>query len=335
MTQSARPAKKVNPTPLKETDKFAFLPYVHIDEPIRPFEVEDYTHDSMAVEIVNTLRQGKKWKDMDFTGVNFKGADLSGLDLSEANFSKTNLSGVNFKDCNLQAVDFSYAYFEQTDLSDADLSGACLDGIFYRDCNIEGAQLDEKQKHYIYTLEWLIEQIESGKIDISMLSQEDLNMLDLRLLDLSKVDLSKVDLSAFDLTGVNLSGTYISKLTLFSHESMFKLQEKTQRFAQMNQKMQALMVKKMAVERESTFKAFAKKESKRKDNLRALTKQTQRPDKKRLPDENQKAEEKNAPQSTAPKVVATAQATQQTEPQITVINKQPQQTRQARGKKRT
>lgn len=320
MTKNERPAKKINPTPLKETDKFAFLPYVHIDSPLRPFEVEDYTHDATAVEIVDTLRQGKKWKDMDFTGINFKGADLSGLDLSEANFSKTNLSGVNFSGCNLQQVDFSYAYFEQTVLSDADLRGACLDGIFYRDCDTDGARLDKKQKTYIHSLEWLISQIEAGKIDLSMLSQEDLNMLDLRLIDLSRVAVPDVDLSAFDLTGVNLSGTYISKLTLFSHESMFKLQEKTQNLAQTSQKMQILLAKKLEMERKDAFKAFAKKEVKRKENLIAQTKQTQRPAMKKEAIEPKKPVKK---------------ATQDTETNPIVIDTQAQQTRVLRDKKRT
>ena len=320
MAKSQRPAKKINPTPLKETDKFAFLPYVHIDSPLRPFDVEDYTHDSRAVEIVETLRKGKKWKDMDFTGINFKGADLSGLDLSEANFSKTNLSEVNFSDCNLQKVDFSYAYFEQTVLTDADLRDACLEGIFYRDCDIEGAQLDDKQKSYIHSLEWLIEQIEAGKIDLSMLSQDDLCMLDLRLIDFSRVSLKDVDLSAFDLSGINLSGTYISKLTLFADKSMLKLQEKTQHLAKVNQKMQILLAKKLEMERKDAFNAFAKKEVKRKENKIAQTKQTQRPAAKNTLVKSQEDVKKDP---------------EHEEPRLTVIDKQAQQTRLIRDKKRT
>ena len=82
--------------------------------------------------------------------------------------------------------------------------------------------MDEDFEKRLTALEFLIQKIESGEIDIHCLTRSELMCLDLRRLDLTHVDLTGLDLSMFNLEGVNLRGVYINPLQKLSMDQWQK-----------------------------------------------------------------------------------------------------------------
>jgi len=283
MTELKRPARKLYTKPLTDEDRWNFLPYKPQDIDYLPKDAPDYTSDMRAVKALEALRSGQKLEDKNFSGYNFKGADLSGLDLSGADFSKTNLTGVDFSKSDLKKVDFSYAYMEGTNFSEADLTEAVFKGVFFKNCCLDGAIIDEKTKTYLGSLEWLIEQIEKGLLDIGFLTPEDLLFVDLRLIDFSRVDISGMDLSGFDLTGVNLSGVYVDKKHLAGMEFMEKMKERREQLEKKTLKEQVVLSERLAYERKEKIEAYAREEFSKQQHPRGTASSFTRPPRKEMP----------------------------------------------------
>ena len=257
-----RPEKKIDAKPLTEEDKYSFLPYA-LDDGLLPSERNSWKTDAVAVSFINALKEGKDVSTTDWSGINLKGADLSGFDLSGVNLSKANLTGVKFHNTNLKGANLSYAYMEATDMTNANLKDVDFKGVFFKDCLIDGADIDEEKLAYLHSIEWLIEQIEAGKIDLRSIPQNQINFLDLRMLDLSKVDTSGIDLSALVLTGVNLSGARINKGHLLNMDLFEKQKEKFEKRLLISDKEMELKMKKMAEERKEKLKSIEKENLKR------------------------------------------------------------------------
>ncbi len=275
-----RPPKKIGATPLKEEDKYNFLPYISDDLSVLPSQADSYKTDPLALILIKNLKEGKNLSGQDFTGVNLKGADLSGLNLDGINLSKANLTQTNLSESSLKQVNLSYAYMENTCLDGADLTGADFKGVVYKNCSSNHTIIDEDNKKYLQTLEWLIEQIEQGKIKLPELPPEQLFFLDLRMMDLSKVDLSEVDLSMFVLDGVNLSGTYINKKHMLGFRELSKWLKKQKRIVELSEKALDLMMKKIVQERSQKTRKFAEEEILKKQTIRKYAQNLERPPKK-------------------------------------------------------
>ena len=275
-----RPQKKIGATPLMEEDKYNFLPYVSDDLSILPSEADTYKTDIQALELIKILKEGKSVSGLDFTGVNLKGADLSGYNLDGINLSKANLTDTNLSKSSLKNANLSYAYMENTNLDEADVTNTVFKGVVHKNCSMEGTVIDEENKKYLQTLDWLIEQIEKGKIKLPELPQDQLHFLDLRMMDLSKVDVSDIDLSAFVLDGVNLSGTYIDRRHILGSDLLFTLKEKQKRIAELSERTLEIMMNKIAVERAEKAGEFGKAEALKKQTIYSYAKKLKRPPKK-------------------------------------------------------
>ena len=281
-TELVRPAKKVDAVPLSEADKYNFLPYIDRDADILPSERDSWKTDEMAQAFMAALERGDDLSQTDWTGINLKGADLSGRDLSGLKLTKANLTGTKLHGADLKKTDFSFAYMEGTDLSQADLQGAVFKGVFFKNCSTDGAKMDKESLAYLHSLEWFIEQLESGKIDIRSIPQDQLNYLDLRTIDLTQVDTSEVDLSAIALDGVNLSGVRVDKRHLQNMALFEKQRRQQQRVVDMNEKTQEILMQKIELERSEKVKQFAQQEFSKKQMVRAVD-DAKRPAKKELP----------------------------------------------------
>ena len=281
-TELIRPAKKVDAVPLSEADKYNFLPYIDREADILPSEKNSWKTDDMAKAFMAALERGEDVSKTDWTGINLKGADLSGKDLSGLKLSKANLTGTKLVNANLKNADLSYAYMEGTDFSGADLSGVQFKGVFFKNCSIDNAEIDKESLAYLHSLEWFIEQLETGKIDIRSIPQDQLNYLDLRTIDLTNVDTSEVDLSAIALDGVNLSGVRVDKRHLQNMALFEKQKRQQQRIVDMNEKTQEILMQKIALERAEKIKQFAKEEFSRKQTTYTAD-VSKRPAKKELP----------------------------------------------------
>ena len=252
-----RPQRKTETAPLTEADRYGFFPYVSDDYTVLPSQAGNWKTDEKAVALMKALDAGEDVRGTDWTGVNLKGADLSGKNLDGIRLSKANLTGVNFNGTNLENADLSYAYMESTDLTDACLKGANFKGVFFRDCRLDGADIDKESLAYLQSIEFFIEQIESGKIDLREIPQDQLNYLDLRLIDMTKVNIQDVDLSALVLDGVNLSGVRVDKKHLLNMALMEKIQNKALISERKSQKAEKAMLQKIFFERKEKIRQYS------------------------------------------------------------------------------
>ena len=216
MTELKRPQMKLANTKVSEKDMIYFSLGLDAEDYVLPSERNDYRSDARAVKLVQDIRSGKDLSGQDFSGINLKGADISGGHFAGASFKgaifyQTDAHQADFTDC-----DFTEAYFEDTDLSDSILTGACFEKTFLRKLKTKDAAVDEDFEKRLTAMDFLIQKIESGEIDIHCLTRSELMCLDLRRLDLTHVDLTGLDLSMFNLEGVNLRGVYINPLQKLS-----------------------------------------------------------------------------------------------------------------------
>lgn len=252
-----RPEMKIADVKVTSEDMMYFSLGIDMADFILPSNRTDYRSDSRAVALVQAIKAGKDLSGQDFSGVNLKGADISGGKFEGANFSGACFYKTTAKNCNFTDSDFTEAYLENTDFENANFTGANLKQVYARYLNLDGTQMDEAQRRKLDALEFLINQIESGKIDIRCLSKSDLLGLDLRRLDLSKVDLNGIDLSAFDLEGVNLRGAHIDPKQLMS---LAGLQHYHKFVATMSEKKIQLETLKFAKENQAAMTQYAKKQ---------------------------------------------------------------------------
>ena len=217
-----RPSMKLADTKVSEKDMIYFALGLDAEDYILPSQRNDYRTDERAVRLLQDIKNGKNLSGKNFSGINLKGADISGVDFTGSDFTgaifyQTKATGCNFTGCN-----FTEAYFEDTDFSDSILSDCIFTKTYLRHLNLENAEIDEDLEKRLSAMEFLIHQIETGKIDIHCLSRSELMCLDLRRLDMSKVDVSDLDLSMFVLEGVNLRGVYINPLQKISMDQWQK-----------------------------------------------------------------------------------------------------------------
>ena len=271
MTESElkRPEMKFNATPLKEEDKYNFLPYIDRNAGILPSEQNTWKTDEKAVAFMNALKSGETLYGTDWSGINLKGADLSGANLSGVKLSKANLMNANLSGAILEWTDLSYAYLENTDFSDAYMQNTVMKGVFCKNCKLDGADIDEETKKYLQAVEWFLDQIEKGKIKLDEIPLDQLNYLDLRTIDLSKVEVPEdIDLSALVLTGINLAGVYVSRGHLLNMAMMEKQKKRAKLISMRSQKELDLMLEKIKQERQEKAKAFGEKEKAKEQKVR-------------------------------------------------------------------
>ncbi len=279
-----RPEMKVGAAPLTEADKYDFLPYIDREAEILPSEQGTWKTDEMAIAFMKALASGESLYGTDWSGINLKGADLSGADLSGVNLSKANLMNANLSGALLEWTDLSYAYLENADFSNAYMKNTQMKGVFYKNCNMDGADMDEETKKYLQTLEWFLQQIESGKIDLDDIPQDQLNFLDLRTIDMSQVEIPEdIDLSAIVLTGVNLSGVYIPKGHFLNMALMAKQKARARLINDRNQRTLDLMYQKIKQERQEKARAFGQAEKAKKQVVREAALKDKRPAMKIIP----------------------------------------------------
>lgn len=255
--EMTRPAMKVADTKITDSDMMYFSLGIDTQEFILPSVRDDYRTDKRAIELVQAVKAGINLQGRDFSGVNLKGADISGACLKGANLSGAIFYKTTAKDCDFEGADFTEAYMEEVDFEGSDFTGANWNKIYARKLNLKNTAIDEKDLKKLTALEFLIQQIEAGNIDIRFLSKADLLHLDLRRLDLTKVDLKGIDLSAFDLEGVNLRGVYIDPNRLLSLEGLLHYYREVE-------KMDAKAIKtatlKFAQTKKKELQEYAKKE---------------------------------------------------------------------------
>lgn len=252
-----RPGMKIANVKVTSEDMMYFSLGIDVADFVLPSDRKDYRTDIRAVDLIQAIKAGKDLSGQDFSGINLKGADISGANLQGANLSGAIFYKTTAKNCNFTGADFTEAYLENTDFENADFTDANLRQVYARHLNLNGAQMDEAERRKLDTLEFLIEQIEAGKIDMRSISKSDLLGLDLRRLDLSKVDLNGIDLSAFDLEGVNLRGAHIDPKQLMSLEG---LQHYHKFVAQMGEKKIQMETLKFAKEHQTQMADYAKKQ---------------------------------------------------------------------------
>lgn len=258
MTQTlTRPQMKIANVKVTSEDMMYFSMGIDVADFVLPSERKDYKSDARAVALVQAIKAGQDLSGKDFSGVNLKGADISGGNFEGANFAGAIFYKTTAKNCSFVGADFTEAYLENTDFENADFTDANLRQVYARHLNLNGVQMDESVRSKLDALDFLIAQIESGKIDIRCLSKSDLLGFDLRRLDLSKVDLTGIDLSAFDLEGVNLRGAHIDPKQLMSLQG---LQHYHQFVQKMDEKKIQLEALKFAKTHQEQMVGYAKKQ---------------------------------------------------------------------------
>ena len=217
-----RPGMKLANTKVTESDMIYFS--LGLDEPdfILPSERDDYRSDPRAIQLLQDIRDGKDVSGKDYSGINLKNADISGAKLAGSSFKGAVFYKTAATDCDFTDCDFTEAYLEDTDFSHSWFTGACFKKTYLRRLTIDDARLDDEARRRITAMDFLIEQIESGAIDIHCLTKSELMCLDLRRLDMSKIDISDMDLSMFVLEGVNLRGVYVNPLQKLSMDNFQK-----------------------------------------------------------------------------------------------------------------
>lgn len=277
-TELKRPEMKIDATPLKEEDKYNFLPYIDRYAGILPSEQNTWKTDEKAVVFVKAVKNKENLYGTDWSGINLKGADLSGADLSGVNLSKANLMNANLSGATLEWTDLSYAYLENTDFSNAYMQNTIVKGVFFKNCNMDGADIDEETKKYLHAIEWFLNQLETGKIKLDEIPLDQLNYLDLRTIDMRRVKLpEEIDLSGLILTGVNLSGVYIPKGHFLNMAMMEKQKARAKLVMERSKKTQDLMIEKIKQERQEKAKAFGEAEKAKKQLVRKAALKKGRP----------------------------------------------------------
>ncbi len=213
---------KLADTKVSERDMIYFALGLDAEDYVLPSQRNDYRSDERAIRLLQDIKNGKDLSGQNFSGINLKGADISGVDFTGSDFTgaifyQTKATGCNFTGCN-----FTEGYFEDTNFSDSILSDCIFTKTYLRHLNLKNVEMDEDLEKRLSAMEFLIHQIETGKIDIHCLSRSELMCLDLRRLDMSKVDVSDLDLSMFVLEGVNLRGVYINPLQKISMDQWQK-----------------------------------------------------------------------------------------------------------------
>lgn len=257
-----RPAMKVADTKITDSDMMYFSLGIDTQEFILPSVRDDYRSDKRAVELVQAIKAGADLQGRDFSGINLKGADISGACLKGANLSGAIFYKTTAKNCDFEGADFTEAYMEEVDFEGSDFTGANWNKIYARKLNLKNTAIDEKELKKLTALEFLINQIEAGNIDIRFLSKADLLHLDLRRLDLTKVDLKGIDLSAFNLEGVNLRGVYIDPKRLLSLDGLLHYYREVEKMDAKAIKMATL---KFAQAKKKELQEYAKKEQENAD----------------------------------------------------------------------
>ncbi len=213
-----RPEKKNVEAKVTEEDMIYFSLGIDRREFILPSQRKDYRSDMRAVKLVEDIRNGKKFSQKDFSGINLKGADISNGLFHDCNFTGAMFYKTTAKTCDFTDCCFDEAYFESSDFMGCDFTGASFKKVFAKNNNWEKAFFDDEDWKYLSTLEQIVRLIERGKIDIRSLSKNDLLGLDIRRIDFSQIDLEDLDLSMFALDGINLCGTYVDPKQLMSLE---------------------------------------------------------------------------------------------------------------------
>ena len=86
---------KINPAPLKEEDKYDFLPYIDRNADILPSKQDSWETDEKAKAFMVALKNGADLSDTDWSGINLTAANVSGADLYGIKLSKANLMSPN------------------------------------------------------------------------------------------------------------------------------------------------------------------------------------------------------------------------------------------------
>lgn len=252
-----RPEMKSANVKVSDEDMLYFSLGIDQTEFILPSHRQDYHTDERAVAFVQAIRAGKDLTGQDFSGINLKGADISGANLSGVNLSGAIFYKTTARNCIFTNADLTEAYLEDVDLEGADLTNVNWANVYARKLNLTNAVVDPDAQKKLTALEYLIEQIEAGKIDLRFLSKQDLLHLDLRRLDLSHVDLEGIDLSSFNLEGVNLRGVYIDPKQLMSLEGLQHYYQEIERLDEKKIKLETL---KFAHLKQREMEAYSKKE---------------------------------------------------------------------------
>lgn len=263
-----RPERKDISAKVSEEDMIYFSLGIDNSEFILPSQRKDYRSDMRAVQLVNAVQNGKKMKNMDFSGINLKGADISGgifegCQFKEALFYKTQADTCDFSECV-----FDGSYLEESDFTGCDFTHASFKRVFAKNNRFEKAFLEEDSLKYLTNLEKIIRLIEKGELDIRTLAKEDLLHLDIRRLDFSKVDLEDLDLSMFALDGINLCGTYIDPKQLMSLEGWNSYCLNLQRI---NEFMRERLCRKVLFEKEEAIKKYAQLQKEQSHNFEVKT----------------------------------------------------------------
>lgn len=250
--QLKRPEKKYADTKVSDEDMIYFSLGIDKGEFLLPSQRDNYLLDKRAVALVEAVKLGKDLSGQDFSGINLKGADISGGHFSGSKFLNAVFYETKAVGCDFSHADFSDSYIEKTDFSQSSLVGIKYKRLFARDNDFTGAIVDNDAVQFFSTLEKIILLIEQGKIDIRILSKDDLLCLDIRRLDFTNIDLDGLDLSVFALDGINLSGSYIDPKQLMSLDGLKKYYLDVQKLKDKRRREEALdfmNTKKEALER--------------------------------------------------------------------------------------
>lgn len=271
-----RPQRRFD-APLTEKDMYSFLPGIKYGVEVLPSEEETYKSDENAKAFLNALKSGTNVKGWDLHGLNLKGADMQGADLQGVNFCGANLMNVDLSDSNLSHADLSYAYLEGARLDNADLTEAVLKGVFVRNTSVDGAKISEKDKKYLTLLEWIVKEVEAGKIDIRAIPKEELRFLDLRMLDLSKLNIADLDLNAYVLDGINLMGVRIDKTVQMSLSQLYQTNLMLEKLHQKETQGQLRLLDRLFREMEESLERFSQEEKLKAKQEEIQTKNPTRP----------------------------------------------------------
>ncbi len=224
-----RPPEKI----VEEDYKYASLDQYFLDTGdtvMNVYDIENdnsWVNDVFAVNLVNGVKECKKFIGCDFSNITLAGAFLQSSILTDSNFTNGNLVGVDFYGsdlenvdftaCDLRKVDFRKCNLKNANFSEANLAGAIFDeadltGANFTDSYVMGAKLgsaiiDEKTKSEFEKLMQTIDDAQKGLIPLHQLPNSVLRMLDWRRMYLGGVDLRNVDMTGISLIGVNMSGT--------------------------------------------------------------------------------------------------------------------------------
>lgn len=256
-TPQKRPEMKIANVKVSDQDMMYFSLGIDIEDFELPSSRKDYRSDARAVALVQAIKAGKNLTGENFAGINLKGADISGGNFEGADFSGAIFYKTTAKNCSFAGADFTEAYLEDTNFDGSDFTEVSLKRVYARNLNLDNVQMDESDRKKLDAFEFLIQQIESGQIDIRCLSKADLLGLDLRRLDLSKVDLEGIDLSGFILEGVNLRGVYIDPKQLMSLEGLQHYHKFVENLSEKKIKLETL---KFAQSHQQEMKLYAQKQ---------------------------------------------------------------------------